>query len=435
MDPRTADLTSVTSDRASDRAPDTAPDPATDPVPGTTRVALWEGGDAVRLVDVPLPVLGPGEVLVRVRLATVCGSDRHTVSGRRPAPVPSVLGHEAVGDVVAIGPGGADAVADVHLDGAADVDAVSDAVTGTDAGSPLAAGDRIVWGVTVACGACDRCAAGRTAKCRSVRKVGHEAYASAWPLSGTYARHLVLPRGATIARVPDGLPDELASPAGCATATVMATVEAAGPLTGRRVLVSGAGMLGITAVAAARAAGAAQVLVTDPDPGRRALALRFGATSAHDIGEPIGVPPTSAASPGPTSTDPGSTSPTSTGPTPAGPTSTGAIDVAIELSGVSAAVSRCLDALDVGGRLVLAGSVAPAPPVPLDAERVVRGWLTVTGVHNYEPRHMRAALDLLARTRDSGPWHELVTPAVGLAEVGRLLTGPAGVAPRAAVVP
>lgn len=369
MDPRTADLI-------------TGPPPQAAPQ-RTTRVALWEGGDAVRLVEVPLPDPdpAPGEVLVRIRLATVCGSDRHTVSGRRPGPVPSVLGHEAVGDVVAIGADGAHA----------------------DDGTPLAVGDRVVWGVTVACGTCDRCLAGRTAKCRSVRKVGHEAFASAWPLSGTYAHHLVLPRGATIARVPGGLPDELASPAGCATATVMATIEAGGPLTGRRVLVSGAGMLGITAVAAARSAGAAQILVTDPDRARLDLALRFGATSAHGIDEPLGRD--------------------------------GLVDVAIELSGASPAVSRCLDALDVGGRLVLAGSVAPAPPVPLDAERVVRGWLTVTGVHNYEPRHLRAALDLLDRTREAVPWHELVTPPVGLAQVGRLLTGPPGVAPRAAVVP
>lgn len=385
MDPRAADLTSP---------PTRYPAPGT--LPGTTQVALWEGGDAVRLVEVPLPAPALGEVLVRIRLATVCGSDRHTVSGRRPAPVPSVLGHEAVGDVVAVGAGGP-------------------TTAGTDGSSSLTVGDRVVWGVTVACGTCDRCVAGRTAKCRSVRKVGHEAFASDWPLSGTYAHHLLLPRGAAIERVPEELPDELASPAGCATATVMATVEAAGPLTGRRVLVSGAGMLGITAVAAARAAGAAQVLVTDPDQARLDLARRFGATSVHGVDQPVGTAPAGTAS--------------------VGTTSIGLVDVAIELSGASPAVARCLDALDVGGRLVLAGSVAPAPPVPLDAERVVRGWLTVTGVHNYEPRHLRAALDLLARTRDTVPWHELVTPAVGLAQVGRLLTGPAGVAPRSAVVP
>ncbi|MFD6178314.1 MULTISPECIES: zinc-binding dehydrogenase [unclassified Isoptericola] len=343
-----------------------------------TTVALWEGGDAVRLVDVPLPALAPGEVLVRVLLATVCGSDRHTVSGRRSSPSPSVLGHEAVGEVVEVGAGGA---------------------VGNDGGE-LAAGDRVVWGVTVACGACDRCRAGRTAKCWSVRKVGHEAFDSGWPLSGTYARHIVLPAGATIARVPVTVPDALAAPAGCATATVMAAVEAAGPLVGRRVLVSGAGMLGVAAVVAVRDAGAAEVVVTDLDPARRDLAARFGA--ATTLGTEDEVAP---------------------------------VDVAIELSGASPAVARCLDALDVGGRLVLVGSVAPSPAVPLDPERVVRRWLTVTGVHNYEPRHLRAALGLLDRTRDAVPWGELVTPAAPLAEVGALLTGPAGTAPRAAVAP
>ncbi|MCK9794271.1 zinc-binding dehydrogenase [Isoptericola sp. 4D.3] len=343
-----------------------------------TTVALWEGGDAVRLVDVPLPAPGPGEVLVRVLLATVCGSDRHTVSGRRTSPSPSVLGHEAVGEVVEVGPGGA---------------------VGDDGGA-LAPGDRVVWGVTVACGACDRCRDGRTTKCRSVRKVGHEPFDSAWPLSGTYARHLLLPAGATVARVPATVPDALAAPAGCATATVMATVEAAGTLAGRRVLVSGAGMLGVAAVVAAVDAGAAAVVVTDPDPGRRALAARFGATETVGTQDALD-----------------------------------ATDVAIELSGASAAVSRCLDALDVGGRLVLAGSVAPAPAVPLDPERVVRGWLTVTGVHNYEPRHLRAALGLLERTRGAVPWGDLVTAPAALADVRALLTGPAGTAPRAAVVP
>ncbi|KZM34272.1 zinc-binding dehydrogenase [Oerskovia enterophila] len=350
-----------------------------DPRPADlTTVALWEGDGALRLVEVPLPTLVQGEVLVRVRLATVCGSDRHTVSGRRSSPCPSVLGHEAVGEVVGLGPHGAPG----------------------DDGRPLEIGDRVVFGVTVACGSCDRCLAGRSAKCRSVRKVGHEAFGSAWPLSGTYARHLVLPSGATVARVPAGLPDLLAAPAGCATATVMATIEAAGPLEGRRVLVSGAGMLGITAVAAARDAGADHVVVTDPDAERRALALRFGATSARDTDEPVGL-----------------------------------VDVAIELSGASPAVARCLELLDLGGRLVLAGSVAPGPDVPVDAERVVRGWLTITGVHNYEPRHLRAALDLLERTRDHVPWDELVTPPVGLGDIGRLLAGHAATRPRAAVVP
>ncbi|WP_020579678.1 alcohol dehydrogenase catalytic domain-containing protein [Actinopolymorpha alba] len=165
-------------------------------MPELTRAALWRGGDRFDVVDVPLPVPGPREVLVRVLLATVCGSDHHTVAGRRSGPCPGVLGHEGVGELVACG-----------------------------AGVDIAPGERVVWSVTVACGGCDRCAAGRTAKCRSVRKVGHEAWDSDWPLSGTYAEHLLLPRGASLVRVPPTVSDAVASPAGCATATVMAALD------------------------------------------------------------------------------------------------------------------------------------------------------------------------------------------------------------------
>jgi len=329
-------------------------------------VAVWRGGADLTLERVPPPVPSGGEVLVRVDLATVCGSDHHTVSGRRPAPCPSVLGHEGVGTVVATGP---------------------DAV--------VRPGERVVWSVTVACGSCDRCAAGRTAKCCSVRKLGHEAYDARWPLSGTYASHVLLPAGTAVERVPDDVADLVAAPAGCATATVMAAVEAAGPLRGRRVLVSGAGMLGLTAVAFAATAGAAEVVAVDLDPGRRALAERFGAARTLAAGEPLP-----------------------------------AADVALELSGAPRAVETALGALDVGGRLVLVGSVSPGPAVPLDPERVVRSWLTVTGVHNYEPRHLAQAVAFLAAS--ALPWAELVEEPVPLAELGRVLTAPAG-RPRAAV--
>ena len=161
--------------------------------PRVTTAAVWVG-TGVELQKVEVPDLTDGDTLVRVRLATVCGSDLHTVSGRRDAPCPSVLGHEAVGEVVALGD---------H--------------------NQLRVGDRVVWSVTVACGQCDRCGSGRTAKCHTVRKVGHEPFDGDWPLSGAYAEHIVLPRGIAVVRVPDTMPDAVAAPAACATATVMAT--------------------------------------------------------------------------------------------------------------------------------------------------------------------------------------------------------------------
>lgn len=315
--------------------------------PRFTRAAVWGGPARLAIHRVQVPDLTAGEMLVRVVLATVCGSDVHTVTGRRHAPCPSVLGHEAVGVVVATG---ADAVA--------------------------AVGDRIIWSVTVPCARCSRCIAGRSAKCLSVRKVGHEAFDGDWALSGAYAEHIVLPAGTPVAAVPERVPDAAAAPVACATSTVMATVEAAGSVAGQRVLIVGAGMLGMAAVAAYSDAGA-EVRVTDPDPDRMALAGGFGAT-----------------------------------PDPGGP-----VDVAVDFSGVATAVSAALDRLDVGGRLVLAGSVTPGPAIAVDPEQVVRRWLTVTGVHNYEPRHLAAALDLVDRTITVLRWESLVGAPLSLDEI------------------
>ncbi|WP_067651880.1 alcohol dehydrogenase catalytic domain-containing protein [Nocardia harenae] len=327
---------------------------------GVTRAAVWSGaGTAVR--EVPLPAVGPGETLVRVALATVCGSDLHTVTGRRAAPCPSVLGHEAVGRVVR---------------------------------GALPAGTRVVWSVTAPCGDCARCLAGFTAKCARVRKVGHEPFAGEWALSGTYAEHVLLPAGVTLVEVPDEVPDAVAAPAGCATATVMAALAAAGAVAGRRVLVTGAGMLGLSAAAACAFRGA-EVLVADPHPERLALAAAFG--GRPDDGAPV--------------------------------------DLALEFSGAAAAVGAALSRLDLGGTLVLVGSVAPGPAVPVDPEAIVRGWLTVTGVHNYEPRHLREAVAFLHATRDRYPWASVVAPPVPLAEVATVLVpAPPGIL-RAAIAP
>lgn len=329
-----------------------------------TRAAVWTG-TGVDIRSVAIPELREGETLVRVRLATVCGSDLHTVRGRRTAPCPSVLGHEAVGDVLAAGP---------H--------------------APVAVGQRVVWSVTVGCGDCPRCRSGRTAKCLSVRKIGHEPFDGDWPLSGAYAEHVVLPAGGCVVAVPAGLPDAVAAPAACATATVMAALEPAGDLAGRRVLVCGAGMLGVTAAAACADAGAA-VSITDVDARRVELARCFGGAPDHG----------------------------------------GPVDVAVDFSGSSAAVGDALARLDVGGILVLAGSVMPSPPVPVDPETVVRRWLTVTGVHNYEPRHLHAAIDFLNRTRHTYPWASVVADPIPFDAVADALTSaPAGKL-RASVAP
>ncbi|WP_102416935.1 zinc-binding dehydrogenase [Mycobacterium sp. 4858] len=344
----------------------------------TTAAAVWRGGDRITVERVAVPPLGPADVLVRVRLATVCGSDRHTVSGRRVQPCPSILGHEAVGEIVAVGQAGR-----------RDVD-----------GHDLHPGQRVIWSITLPCRTCDRCRAGVTAKCRTVRKAGHEALDSDWALSGSYAEYVFLPSNLAIAVVDDDLSDAAAAPAACATATVMAVIDRAGPLAGKRVNVVGVGMLGLSAVAATASAGASAVTAIDPSTERRQLARQFGATdeapSAHDVGS---------------------------------------YDVLLEFSGSSAALQAGLTALDGQGVAVLAGSVAPNGAIALDPEQVVRRQLSIFGVHNYEPRHLSAALSFLLATHDRFPWAELVAQPRPLADVASLLVGCPGPSPRYSVAP
>lgn len=342
-----------------------------------TRAAIWRGGDEVVLESVPVPPLRAGEVLVRVDLATVCGSDRHTVSGRRAQPCPSILGHETVGEIVA-------------LDG--ELHAVD--------GRQLRLGQRVIWSVTLPCGTCDRCAAGITAKCRTVRKAGHEAFDSGWALSGGYAEHVLLPRGMPVAVVDDDIADSLAAPAACATATAMAVIERALPIVNRRVVVIGAGMLGVTALAAAADIGASSVTAVDPAAERRDLAVEFGATSVvasiADVDQ---------------------------------------CDVLLEFSGKSQALQEGLRKLDIQGVAVFAGSVAPDGDIAVDPEAVVRRHLSFFGVHNYEPRHLTQALSFLQRTSGRFPWADLVAAPDPLERIVSLLIDAPGTKPRYAIAP
>lgn len=314
------------------------------------RAQVWEGGQKFSLVDMPLPEPGPGDVLVRVTTATICGSDRHTVSGRRQAACPSVLGHEGVGIVV-----------DSRRAG-------------------IERGERVVFAVTASCGACRNCARGLSAKCAHVLKVGHEPLTGEWPLSGTYATHILLRAGQAIERVPDSLSDAVASTAGCAVATVMAVLEKAGDLQGRTVLVTGIGMLGTVALAAARARGAQRIIASDYRLGERDYLRKL----ADDLVAP-GTPHL--------------------------------VDVALEFSGVASAAEECVNSLDIGGTAVLAGTVAPVPSIALDPEWLVRGWRTVTGVHNYEPHHLEEALNFLDSHGDSLPWEHILGAPITLEEL------------------
>jgi alcohol dehydrogenase len=303
-----------------------------------------------RTVPVPEPV--GAEVLVRVTACTLCGSDLHTFEGRRVVAVPTVLGHEIVGTIAAFGPA---------------------ALRRDLVGQELVVGDRIAWSIVASCGACFLCRRDLPQKCERMVKYGHEAWRPGLELTGGLADHVMLAPGTALLRLPIDLPDEIVCPASCATSTVAAALEAAGPLAGRSVLVLGAGMLGLTACAMARSAGAAEVIGCDVRAGRRERAVVFGATrttAPADLREIVNAV-----------------------------TAEHGVDAVLELSGSSDAFARGLELLRIGGTLVLVGAVFPIPAVAVEPERLVRRQLTVRGIHNYAPRHLLTAVRFLAERR------------------------------------
>jgi alcohol dehydrogenase len=314
------------------------------------RAAVFRGvGLPFERVEWPLPRPRGTEVLVEVVACTLCGSDLHSIHGRRSTPVPTILGHEILGRVVVFGP---------------------DARRADAAGQPLGEGDRVTWAIVASCGDCFYCARDLPQKCEHGFKYGHEMIRPGRELSGGLADHCLLAPGTAIFRVPDEIPDEVACPSSCATATVAAALEAAGPIAGRSVLVLGAGMLGVTAAAWSRALGASDVIACDRDPDRLAAAVAFGVTETS--------------------------SPSQLAEVVAGATGGRGVDVALEMSGAPESIEGAQPLLRTGGTLVLIGSVFPTSPVPIVPERLVRGCLTVRGVHNYAPRHLHAALAFLA---------------------------------------
>src|SRR5262245_936487 len=327
------------------------------------RAAVFHGpGRPLELACDPDPEPVAAAVLVRVSCCTLCRSDLHTHAGRRAEPTPTVLGHEVVGRIVGFGPTAAR----------------------TDARGQLAAvGDRVTWAVVAACGECFYCGEDLPQKCERRYKYGHERRTPDCPAGGGLADHVVLVPGTAWFRVPDEIPDRVAAPANCATATVAGLLRHVGPVAGRSVLVLGAGVLGVTACAMARAAGARAVLTADPVPSCRGRALRFGAThvlpaEAADLADGV-----------------------------AGATDGRGADVVFELAGAPASVLAGLAHVRTGGTLVLAGTVAPGG-VTLEPEAIVRRMLTIRGVHNYQPRDLGAALDFLAGPGRGLPFADLV---------------------------
>ena len=332
-------------------------------------VVFHHPGAPLELRRAELPSLGHGEILVRNVYATLCRSDVSTWSGKRREESPTILGHEIVGRIDQLGP---------------------EAPRHDLRGKPLRAGDRVTWAVYASDPSGALARRGMPQKAPDLFKYGHEQLTEQSGFHGGLAEFTVLRRHTPVLRIDDAVPDVVAAPINCAFATVAGALRLAGDLRNRRVVVSGAGMLGLIACAMAKTAGARQVVAQDLDAERLSVATQFGA----DEGVLVAFGTRDAA--------------------PVAPSYRA--DVVLEFSGAAAAVEASVATLDIGGIAVWVGATHPDRPAHLDAEQVVRRLLTVRGLHNYHADDLVAAVEFVERHHQTVPFASLVREGFCLSE-------------------
>ena len=275
-----------------------------------------------QLEAVSIPTIGPNEVLVRVRAASICGTDLHIYawdpwSASRVKP-PLTFGHEFCGTVERVG----------------------EKVTG------VGPGDFVSAEMHVNCGRCHQCRVGQPHVCQNLKIIGIDQ-------DGCFAEFVRIP-ATNIWKVDSAIPEHYAAildPLGNAVHTVLS-----GEIAGQTVAVTGCGPIGLMAIAVAKACGCSSVFATEVNPHRRALALQMGADEALNPAEIDVVARVRAATGG-----------------------TG-VDVLLEMSGHPAAIHQGFQMLRAGGRASLLGVSSQPVEFDLVADIIFKG-ATVKGIY------------------------------------------------------
>ena len=274
--------------------------------------------------QVPLPELGPNDVLIRIKKTAICGTDLHIYNwdawAQATIPVPMVIGHEFFGEIVE---------------------------TGT-AVKKYQIGQRVSGEGHIVCGICRNCRAGRGQLCHNTIGVGVNR-------PGAFAEYLSIPEDNVVV-IPDDIPDEIAAifdPFGNAVHTALSF-----DLVGEDVLVTGAGTIGIMAALVAERSGARNVVITDINPIKLELARKMGlkrtvdATKENlsDVMSAMGM--------------------------------TEGFDVGLEMSGAAPAFCDMIDKMNNGGRIAVLGISSSAFEV--DWNKIIFKMLNIKGIYGRE---------------------------------------------------
>lgn len=329
------------------------------------KLMVFEGqGQAMSLQEQDIPALKAGEILVENTYTSICGSDLHTYCGLRQEKVPTVLGHEIVGEILSFS-------ADHHQ---------------TDyLGNKLSIGDRVTWSIFSSDPDSDLSKAGMPQKGAGLFKYGHAQVTDEDALHGGLSTHCILKPGTAILQISKAVPLPVAAIINCAVATVAGSLRLAGDVQGKTILITGSGLLGMVCAAMCKEAGAKFIHVADINPQRLKQAPDFGANETYLLTDssvqlPVGI------------------------------------DVAFDMSGSPDAMEQGISALAIGGTAVWIGAVFNTRKVQIDAESIIRRLITIKGLHNYNFKDFVAAVDFISKNHQAFPFHEVVSKTFSLSD-------------------
>ncbi len=273
--------------------------------------------------DVPIPELGPNDVLIKISKTAICGTDLHIYKwdewAQKTIPVPLTIGHEYVGHVAAFG---------------SEVKAFKE-------------GDRVTGEGHIACGHCRNCRRGRQHICETTIGIGVN-------INGAFAEYIKVP-SSNVLKINKSIPDEIVAimdPFGNATHTALSF-----PLIGEDVLVTGSGLIGSMAIAVARFAGARYVVATETSAYRAELAAKMGASKVinplkenlRDVMKELGMQ---------------------------------GFDIGLECSGAPAAFNQMVEHMYNSGKISLLGILPNQTQT--DWNRIIFKGLTLKGIYGRE---------------------------------------------------
>ncbi len=337
------------------------------------KVAIFESSKKpLSIKNIEIPTLEAKQILVKIEYVTLCKSDVNTFCGKRIEKTPTILGHEIVGRISAIGP---------------------DTILADLRGGLLTVGDRITWAIFASDPESEMSRKGIPQKASDLFKYGHEEITTESHLHGGLAEYIVLRPNTPIIKINEEVPLPVAALINCSVATVAGAVRLAGDLYNKKVLISGTGMLGIMACAMCKMNGATEVFALDIDQGRIDIAKSFGANNGGLISEWIGEEIADYY---------GSSAP---------------FDIIIELSGQPSSMERTLDFLDIGGVSIWVGATYPARSTQVNAEKLIRKIHTIKGLHNYNNEDFLNAVNFIEKHHKSFPFNSLIHDHYTLTEV------------------